>query len=307
MAKAVKAKAEKKFPKLERPLSKPTKLVVDIEAYVNRPAEERRKEVEAGKSPGKIKRPMNSFMLYRKDYQRQAKDWCLKNSHQIVSQVCGESWWLEPDHIKKQYREWAQLERINHLKAHLEYKFSPSKPGASKASKRKVSEVAITEEYSLDAYESQDGPKRGSKKYRPSLTMIQHPVVYPTTESAYQYTTGDNTIEPVQNLHSFSHPAFQNGTDPMMSHDQQPFSGNNMLDHGLPSTYYDGSHHVGHYQEDSFAADNQDYMLFIDPALKCFQIQDLSAHSVRGGEEQWYGRGLVEEDVSRGVSQCQPF
>lgn len=70
-AKKEKIKAEKKVAKLQQPLSVLTKdwkhvPVVDIEAYVNRSAEVRRKEVEEGKVPGKVKRPMNSFMLYRK-------------------------------------------------------------------------------------------------------------------------------------------------------------------------------------------------------------------------------------------------
>ncbi|KAG4427496.1 hypothetical protein IFR05_017021 [Cadophora sp. M221] len=178
-AKAVKAKAEKKIAMLERPLSQLTKLgnhlsIANIEAYVKRSAEDRRKEVETGKIPGKVKRPMNSFMLYRKAYQKWTKDWCLQNNHQIVSQVCGNSWSLEPDHIKEQYSE---------------------KPAGSKASKVKVSKEAMTEESKLDDFESQNSSERGSKKHRPLPIMIQQPVPCPTTESAYQYTypAPDNT------------------------------------------------------------------------------------------------------------------
>ena len=74
-AKKEKAKAEKKIVKLEKPLSELTKdwthvPIADIESYVNRSAEERRREVEDGKVPGKVKRPMNSFMLYRKEIGR---------------------------------------------------------------------------------------------------------------------------------------------------------------------------------------------------------------------------------------------
>ena len=63
-----KVKAEKKVAKLDQPLSILTREfthveVHDIEAYVNRSAEQRRKEVDEGKVPGKVKRPMNSFML----------------------------------------------------------------------------------------------------------------------------------------------------------------------------------------------------------------------------------------------------
>lgn len=130
--KVEKTKAVKKSPHLSGPMSEITKdspiPVIDIETYVNRSAEERRQEVREGKIPGKIKRPMNAFMLYRKAYQNRAKGWCSQHNHQVVSQVCGQSWPLEPDRIRQQFNDWAKLERDNHQKAHPGYKFTPSKP-----------------------------------------------------------------------------------------------------------------------------------------------------------------------------------
>jgi hypothetical protein len=193
-----KVKAEKKVAKLEKPLSELTKeykhvAVLDIDTYVNRSAEDRRKEVDEGKIPGKVKRPMNSFMLYRKAYQNRAKEWCLQNNHQVVSQVCGDSWPLEPDEIKDQFGEWARLERLNHQNAHPGYKFSPTKPGTAK-SKRKPSEE-MTEESDLDDFEWQAGPIRRPKKQRQSPRIDQR-VEYPTTRSAYQYSSRESSMEP---------------------------------------------------------------------------------------------------------------
>ena len=153
-----KVKAEKKVAKLERPLSELTKHwkhvpVADIETYVNRSAEDRRKEVEEGKIPGKVKRPMNSFMLYRKAYQNRTKDWCLQNNHQVVSQVCGDSWPLEADEVKEQFSEWARIERINHQNAFPGYKFSPQKPGTAKPPKRKQSVEPDSDQSDLDDFE----------------------------------------------------------------------------------------------------------------------------------------------------------
>ncbi|KAK6586314.1 hypothetical protein PZA11_001371 [Diplocarpon coronariae] len=224
-ARAAKTKAEKKIAKLEKPLSELTKdwghlPIVDIEAYVNRSAEERRREVETGKIPGKVKRPMNSFMLYRKAYQGRTKDWCLQNNHQIVSQVCGDSWPLEPEHIKEQYSEWARVERANHQNAHPGYKFSPTKPGTSKVSKRKVSEEPLTEESDLDDFEWQSGSKRSSKKHRPSPRMTPLPVAYPTTESAYRYSSRDNSIEPHHIYHPSSYQANNPGRPMPMPYNQ---------------------------------------------------------------------------------------
>jgi hypothetical protein len=102
--------------------------VADIETYVHRSSDERRQEIEVGKNPGRIKRPMNAFMLYRKAYQQRAKEWASQHNHQIVSRVCGMSWPLEPEHIRQQFKAWADTERDNHQKAHPNYKFTPAKP-----------------------------------------------------------------------------------------------------------------------------------------------------------------------------------
>ncbi|KAL2269872.1 hypothetical protein VTJ83DRAFT_2056 [Remersonia thermophila] len=126
------AKPMKNMPTLEKPLSELTKdspvPIADIEAYVNRPAEVRRGEIETGKNPGRVKRPMNAFMLYRKAYQGRAKECVGQHNHQVVSKVCGLSWPLEPEHIRAQFKAWADMERDNHQKAHPNYKFTPAKP-----------------------------------------------------------------------------------------------------------------------------------------------------------------------------------
>ncbi|TVY82799.1 Transcription factor ste11 [Lachnellula suecica] len=210
-----KVKAEKKVAKLDRPLSELTKdwkhvPVADIDTYVNRSAEDRRKEVDEGKIPGKVKRPMNSFMLYRKAYQNRTKDWCLQNNHQVVSQVCGDSWPLEPDAVKEQFSEWARIERINHQNAHPGYKFSPTKPGQAKASKRKQSEDLVTEESDLDDFDWQRGSNRRSKKSRQSQApRIEQPVAYPTTKSAYQYSSREPSMDHERNYGGYNRSSYQ--------------------------------------------------------------------------------------------------
>ncbi|KFY16739.1 hypothetical protein V492_01129 [Pseudogymnoascus sp. VKM F-4246] len=159
-----KIKSENRLSKLDQPLSELTREwthvpVVDIDAYVNRSTEIRRQEVEEGKNPGKVKRPMNSFMLYRKAYQNRTKSWCLQNNHQVVSQVCGDSWPLEPDSVRAQFNEWARIERQNHQNAHPGYKFSPAKAGTAKAAKRKAS--VSDEESGLEDFDWEGG--RGTR------------------------------------------------------------------------------------------------------------------------------------------------
>ncbi|KAK3299098.1 uncharacterized protein B0H64DRAFT_316612 [Chaetomium fimeti] len=126
------AKPPKNLPVLDRPMSELTKAslipVADIESYVQRSSDVRREEIEIGKNPGRVKRPMNAFMLYRKAYQQRAKEWASQHNHQIVSRVCGMSWPLEPEHVRQQFKSWADTERDNHQKAHPNYKFTPAKP-----------------------------------------------------------------------------------------------------------------------------------------------------------------------------------
>lgn len=173
-----KVKAEHRIARLEKPLSELTRTwthvpVVDIDAYVNRSAEIRRQEVEEGKNPGKVKRPMNSFMLYRKAYQNRTKNWCLQNNHQVVSQVCGDSWPLEPDTVRAQFNEWARIERQNHQNAHPGYKFSPAKAGTAKAAKRKAS--MSDEESGLEDFDWEGGRStRAAKRQRQQTQKLSH-------------------------------------------------------------------------------------------------------------------------------------
>lgn len=97
--------------KLAKPLSELTKYrtlvpLVDVASFVNRSTEERQREMN---NSGQVKRPLNAFFLYRKAYQNRTKDWCLQSNHQVVSQVCGESWRLEPKEVRKHFEKLAQI------------------------------------------------------------------------------------------------------------------------------------------------------------------------------------------------------
>ncbi|KIX04665.1 uncharacterized protein Z518_05535 [Rhinocladiella mackenziei CBS 650.93] len=118
-------------PVIDQPLSVLTKdyetPVRDMSAWVNRSVEERMAEIDRKK--GYIARPMNSFMLYRSAYADRVKQFCKENNHQVVSQVTGASWPLEPKEIRELYERLAIVERDNHQAAHPNYKFAPNKAG----------------------------------------------------------------------------------------------------------------------------------------------------------------------------------
>lgn len=107
--------------------------IKDTEAWVSRSTEQRRKEVG---SDGFVKRPSNSFILYRSAYADRCREYEKSNNHQDISSMAGASWAIEPPHIRKQYENWAKMERENHQVAFPDYKFQPQTQEA-KAKKRK--------------------------------------------------------------------------------------------------------------------------------------------------------------------------
>ena len=206
--KAMEVKAEGKIAILDRPLSELIKSGehlpgVDIDAYVNRSAEDRMKEVETGRVPRRVKRPLNSFMLYRKAYQGRVKEWYLQNNHRIVSQVCGTSWSLEPEHIKQQYDAWARLERIYHRNAHPGYEVFPIESGASKSPLHPVLK------YKIDS--------TMMRQYQQALSddSINNPGL-DSTHSDESYNGGHNWEAPIvthdQDPMLFIDPAWSNGS-----------------------------------------------------------------------------------------------
>ncbi|KAL7942284.1 hypothetical protein V8C42DRAFT_331890 [Trichoderma barbatum] len=93
-------------------------------AFAYRTVHERRQEAQTA---GKIKRPLNAFMLYRRTFQDVAKSYCTRNNHQQVSTVCGESWTTcEPADITALYNDLATAERQMHETAFPNYKYDPS-------------------------------------------------------------------------------------------------------------------------------------------------------------------------------------
>jgi hypothetical protein len=167
----------------------------DIEAHVNRSKEQRLKELE--QSNGYVKRPMNSFMLYRSAFADRTKHWCKQNNHQVVSSVAGESWPLESDELRSQFDQWAKTERQHHQEAHPNYKFSPSK-SSNKRRKGDVSDDEI-EPSDLDEHDP-DGEYRGGRSVR-QRRQPRETVYLPTNvgfESHPYYGQQLNGYEPSQ-------------------------------------------------------------------------------------------------------------
>jgi hypothetical protein len=141
--------------------------IINIERWVRRPVEERKRETDQKK---KIGRPLNSFMLYRLAYTNRIKMYSRRRSPQVVSSIAGKSWHKEPQNVRDEYQRLAQIERDGHALAFPGYKFKlPSRKRPS------VTEFAAnSESYGLsenNAYEQ--SPIHGSQIATPS--PINHP------------------------------------------------------------------------------------------------------------------------------------
>ncbi|KAK8038372.1 hypothetical protein PG994_015139 [Apiospora phragmitis] len=106
---------------------------MDVEAYIHRSPEVRHQEQARFASCGKVKKPLNAFMLWR----RANRDRIRAASHERdprpnFSTICGELWLVESTAVRVQFKEWAEIEKRNHLVAFPDYKFGGSKNGAAK-------------------------------------------------------------------------------------------------------------------------------------------------------------------------------
>ncbi len=227
---------------LDQPLSVVTKdwdlPIVDIKAYVHRSEAERRHEVEQGKIPGKVKRAMNAFMLYRKAYQDRAKKWAQQSNHQVVSKICGTSWSLEPESVRSQFSDWAVIERDNHRKAHPEYKFTPSKP-------RKKGKDGFEDDSDMDDPGWEASGHRGAKFRSASRTPMIDPHAGPYGYSFAQTHVPDTQPYPPYQARSSQHMPSLAQQHASTAYDAEDYMGNVMQYRQVPPSH--------HHQLDSMA------------------------------------------------------
>ncbi|KKA30522.1 hypothetical protein TD95_003374 [Thielaviopsis punctulata] len=193
---------------LDIPLSKLAKNyphieIADISTFILRDYKERHEEIQRGKSPGKVKRPMNAFMLYRKAYQNVAKAYCTGDNHQIVSAVCGRSWAIESPTLREKFINWSTTERNNHQIAHPSYRFTPGKLPAAKKDGDEDDEDCdadgeVDDELDDDILQDSPAKKRHERipKHQAATSKLKQPSLGATTttitslpESSHQNAT----------------------------------------------------------------------------------------------------------------------
>lgn len=90
-----------------------------------------KKKKHRKQKPNYIKRPLNSFMLYRKSQTQSAMAYSLsadlKLNHQNISQIIGLMWQTESKELKDEFAKFAGQEKEIHKALHPDYKFCPQK------------------------------------------------------------------------------------------------------------------------------------------------------------------------------------
>jgi hypothetical protein len=88
-------------------------------------------------------RPLNSFMIYRREYQKKIKEQhpnILLSELSRISKSAADEWAQEPQHVKQKYAEKARVEKERHMKLYPNYVYCPRRPSRSKQRKKSTSE-----------------------------------------------------------------------------------------------------------------------------------------------------------------------
>ena len=162
--------------------------IKDTEAWVNRSMEERQKEATKDNF---VKRPSNSFILYRSAYADRARSFQKSANHQVVSSLAGESWAMEPSEIRKQYDTWAKVERENHARAFPEYKFQPQTNKASARKRKGRLDDSEDEESDLESeYTYNPRPSARPLKSKRQKNIYRDSSYTPSRTSLEEYDPG---------------------------------------------------------------------------------------------------------------------
>ncbi|KAI9260442.1 hypothetical protein EDC94DRAFT_674237 [Helicostylum pulchrum] len=79
-----------------------------------------------------IPRPLNCFLMYRLEKQKEIVAKCAGANHRDISKIIAK-WWREASEVEKRpFRERARIAKIEHRKLYPDYKYTPKKKTAPK-------------------------------------------------------------------------------------------------------------------------------------------------------------------------------
>ncbi|OJT14299.1 Sporulation minus regulator 2 [Trametes pubescens] len=130
-----------------------------------------------------IRRPLNAFMLYRRDFNDRLKETGDRPFQQnLLSKTVGEQWNKEPDDVKEHYKELAMAEQEKHRRKYPGYKFKPvqKKDKKNKAAVRSPRKERKPTQYVAPPPPTPPSPERrspadvaSSSRSPPSLSFLR--------------------------------------------------------------------------------------------------------------------------------------
>ncbi|KAI8079024.1 high mobility group box domain-containing protein, partial [Gilbertella persicaria] len=79
-----------------------------------------------------IPRPLNCFLLYRLEKQKEIVAKCTGANHRDISKIISNWWNNATEEEKKPFIEKARLAKQEHIRLHPGYKYTPRRPLKSK-------------------------------------------------------------------------------------------------------------------------------------------------------------------------------
>ncbi|KAJ5738332.1 hypothetical protein N7493_001487 [Penicillium malachiteum] len=120
-------------------------------------------QVEAPARPGKIPRPMNSWILYRQHHHRAVSDANPNLPNTEISKIIAAQWRDEPDATRLEWRELSEKMKAEHARAHPDYQYSPRRPGEKRTRRSRVRvRTDSVEDFMVDT-------ARGEQRLRDSI------------------------------------------------------------------------------------------------------------------------------------------
>ncbi|KAK7699591.1 hypothetical protein SLS64_011545 [Diaporthe eres] len=108
-------------PLSELPSSKGPDPLGEIAKYAQRGVQVRLKEAEEA---GRVKRPSNKFLLYRKAYNSSVR----REDMRAASAIIGQSWAMEGDELREHFAWLANTDAMLHEAAFPSYQYTPRRP-----------------------------------------------------------------------------------------------------------------------------------------------------------------------------------
>ncbi|KAI8371446.1 uncharacterized protein BYT42DRAFT_548314 [Radiomyces spectabilis] len=203
-------------------------------ALITRPSSRPRRPRTRKRDPTRIPRPMNCFLAYRLEKQKEIAQQCPGANHRDISRVIAK-WWREaPEHEKQHYRNIADKAKQSHAEKYPDYKYTPKRKRTTnvsgKASKKLGENTVLSTSRAPSAICS-------NVSFPPSGCAVSQPVPSQSGSACYknrfQSTQYLSPYVPMENMARISASSPQPGLPSMLSYTYNPW----LLNGSLPMNY----------------------------------------------------------------------